>query len=389
MLLDRNTPMREVSVIGTGMIPFGKYPTTPFAELPRPAIMQAVRDSGVNVVEIQAAYCGTLYGGQAAGQRVLAGLGMTGIPIVNVENACSSGSTAIREAYIAIGAGLYDVAIAFGVDQLSTLGGGTIPLGFPDVEVQDGVIMPAVYAMRAQRHIADHGTSLRQLAGVAVKNRGHARHNANAQFRDPITVDQVLASRPIADPLTLLQCCPTGDGAAAVVLAAADVAERYPGEPVRILAASLQSGTHTEHPRDMSVSELTVRTADQAYAGAGLGPQDLDVIELHDAFTISELMYYEALGLCQAGDAGSLLDSGATALGGRHPVNPSGGLLSKGHPVGATGAAQVVEVVNQLRGRCGHRQVNDARIGLAHATGGGVAGFDHIACTIHVLRRAG
>jgi len=379
--------MRNVSIIGTGIIPFGKHRDVPIAELPRPAIRRAVIDSGAPASSIQAAYCGTLYGGQAAGQRVLAGLGMTGVPILNVENACSSGSSAVREAYIAVAAGVYDVALAFGFDQLSAFGGGAIPLGFPDPEVDQGVIMPAVYAMRAQRHMADHGTTREQLAAVAVKNRRHAQHNPTAQFRDPITVDEVLGSRAISDPLTLLQCCPTGDGAAAVVLAADDVASRYSATPVRIRAAVLQSGVHSTDPRDMALSTLTVSAAALAYETAGLGADELDVIELHDAFTIGELMYYEALGLCPPGEGGRLIDSGATRIGGKHPVNPSGGLLSKGHPVGATGAAQIVEVVNQLRGRCGARQVDGAQIGLAHATGGGVSGFDHIACTVHVLQR--
>jgi benzoylsuccinyl-CoA thiolase BbsB subunit len=197
----------------------------------------------------------------------------------------------------------------------------------------------------------------------------------------------VLASRPIADPFTLLQCCPTGDGAAAIVLCADTVAAQYRGDAVQVLASDLTSGRYTPGFRDMTIPEITVRGAKEAYEEAGLGPEDVDVAEVHDAFTIAELLYYEAFGFCPRGEAASLLESGATALGGRKVVNPSGGLLAKGHPVGATGAAQVVEIVRQLRGECGARQVDGAKVGLTHATGGGISGFDHGACSIHIFAR--
>jgi acetyl-CoA acetyltransferase len=219
---------------------------------------------------------------------------------------------------------------------------------------------------------------------VAVKNRRHGMLNPIARFCKPATLEEVLASRPVAEPLTLLQCCPAVvDGAAAVVVSA----KPGPGAsaPVRVLASVVQSGRLELGHVDMTEAEITARTARMAYEQAGVGPQDLSVVELHDAFTISELLYYEALGLCDRGGAIELLKSGATALGGRIPVNPSGGLLAKGHPPGATGVAQVVELCEQLQGQAGRRQVEGARIGLAQVTGGGIWGMDHAACAVHIL----
>ena len=320
-----------------------------------------------------------------SGQRVLKAIGLTGLPIVNVENACSSSSSAFREAWIAVASGLYDVALVIGVEKLTRFGGGTLPLEREDFEVAHGMVMPALYGMRAKRYMHDYGLTAEQLAGVAVKAHDHGALNADAQYRNRITVDEVMAARPIADPFTLLHCCPSGDGAAALVIAADSVASRYSSKPVRVLASELASGKYLTGYRDMTTPEITVRGAKEAYEMAGVGPEDVDVAEVHDAFTIAELLYYEALGFCERGDAARLLEDGETSLGGRIPVNPSGGLLSKGHPVGATGAAQMVEIVRQLRGECDERQVDGAKVGLTHCTGGGISGFDHGACSIHVF----
>jgi benzoylsuccinyl-CoA thiolase BbsB subunit len=206
-------------------------------------------------------------------------------------------------------------------------------------------------------------------------------------MRKTTTVEEVLGSRPIADPLTLFQCCPTGDGAAAAIVCAREVADRFDATPISIRASGLHSGRYTPGHRDMATAEITVGTARDVYEQAGIGPEDLDVVELHDAFTIAELMYYEALGLCGPGEAPGLLRRRDTSLGGSIPVNPSGGLLAKGHPIGATGTAQLVEVVRQLQGRCEDRQIEGARVGLIHATGGGISGLDHGACSIHILAR--
>ena len=378
--------LREVSVIGVGMSRFAKQPEVSIVDLTQAPILDALEDAGVAVGQVQAAYSGSVFGGSGLGQKVLKGIGISSIPILNLENACSSGSSAVREAWLGVASGMVDVTLAFGAEKLTALGGGAYPLS-DDIEADQGVLMPAVYAMRARRHMMEYGTSIEQLAKIAVKNHHNSVHNPRAQFQREYTIEEVLNSRMIADPLTILHCCPTGDGAAAVVLAATEIAPRLRGKPVKVRASVLQSGLFKNDFRDMTKSDLSYRAAAAAYEMAGLGPEDVDVAEVHDAFTIGELMYYEALGFCAPGDGGRLIDEGATEIGGRIPVNPSGGLLSKGHPVGATGVAQIVEIVNQLRGNCGPRQIAGARIGLTHCTGGGVAGFDHIACTIHLFEQ--
>lgn len=382
-----NAQMRSVSVIGTGMIKFGKYRGEAVAHMARPAVIEALKEAGVKQSQIQAIYSGAAISGWMAGQRIARETGMSGLPVINCENACSSSATAFREAWIAVATGIYDFALVLGVEQLTRLGGGTLPLDAEDIEVSNGMVMPGLYAMRAQRYMHDYGATEADLASVAVKARRHGALNPLAQIQTETTVEEVLGSRRISDPLTLLQCCPTGDGAAALVICASDVATRYNAQPVRVLGSHLASGRYMTGYRDMTIPEITVRCSRELYEEAGVGPEDLDVVECHDAFTIAELLYYEALGLCGRGEAVKLLHDGQTSLGGRVPVNPSGGLLSKGHPVGASGAAQMVEVVRQLQGRCGARQVADAKVGLTHVTGGGTYGFDHGACAIHLFGR--
>jgi len=322
-----------------------------------------------------------------AGQRILKIVGLTGLPIINIENACSSSSTAFREAWIAVAAGIYDAALVIGVEKLTKFGGGTLPLEKEDWEVAHGLVMPALYAMRARRYMHEYGLTEDQLAMVSVKARKHGGLNPDAQFRDPVTIEQVKQARPVADPLTLFHCCPSGDGAAAVVICSAEKARQYTTSPVRVLGSEINSGNYMTGFRDMTSPEITVRGAEQLYEEAGIGPEDVDLAEVHDAFAIAELLYYEALGFCAKGDAARLLEDGETSLGGRIPVNPSGGLLAKGHPIGATGVAQIVEIVRQLRGHCGDRQVEGAKIGLTHCTGGGISGFDHGVCSIHLFAR--
>jgi acetyl-CoA acetyltransferase len=377
--------LRDVAVLGTGIVPFGKHHTLSVPHLARPAVIDALEESGLRRSDIGTLYCGSALSGMMAGQRVARETGLTGIPIVNTENACSSGATAFREAMLAVGSGVVDYALVVGVEKLTRLGGGTLPLDQEDIEVINGQVMPGLYAMRAQRYLHDHGHTARDLAAVAVKARRHGALTPYAQFRTPTTLEEVLASRPIADPLTLLQCCPTGDGAAAVVIGPADATHCGKHQRIRVLGSHLASGRYVSGFRDMTVPEITVRCAGELYEEISLDPRDIDVLECHDAFTIAELLYYEALGLCRPGEAPSLLHSGATSLGGRNVVNPSGGMLSKGHPVGASGVAQMVEIVRQLQGRCGARQVSGAKLGLTHVTGGGTAGFDHGACCIHVF----
>jgi benzoylsuccinyl-CoA thiolase BbsB subunit len=379
--------MNGVSVIGVGMIPFGKYPDKNITDLGWPAVKAAIKDAGIDGKRIDAVYSGTSRGGAMMGQRIMGRIGLAGLPIINVENACSSSSSAFAQGVLAVGSGAYDVVLVIGVEKLTKYGGGTLPMDEDDWEIHLGLNMPALYAMRAQRYMHEYGLTPEQLAGVSVKNRKNGALNADAQMRKPVTVDEVLGSRMVADPFTLLQCCPTGDGAAAIVLASTKLAKQVRPDPVEVRASHVTSGRYMTGFRDMTSPEITVRGAKETFEEAGLGPQDIDVAEVHDAFSIAELLYYEAFGFCPRGEAAQMLTSGATSIGGRIPVNPSGGLLAKGHPVGATGAAQIVEIVRQLRGEAGARQVHGAKVGLTHATGGGISGFDHGACSIHIFQR--
>lgn len=379
--------LREVCVVGTGLVPFGKQPDKTLAEIAWPAVREAILESEIPPKQIDAVFCGTALGGMLAGQRIMKSLGISGMPIINVENACSSSSSALSVAWLSVASGQHDVVVVIGAEKLTKFGGGTLPLEREDWEVNQGMVMPALYAMRARRYMHEYRLTEAQLAQVSVKAHDHGALNPYAQIRKRVTLDEVMSARPVTDPFTLWHCCPTGDGAAAVVLAAGDIARRREAKPVRVAASEVTSGIYTDHYRDMTWAELTARGAKGAYEMAGIGPEDIDVAEIHDAFTIAELMYYEAFGFCERGGAYALLDSGATSLGGKRPVNPSGGLLSRGHPIGATGVAQAVEITRQLQGRAGDHQVEGARTGLTHATGGGIAGLDHGACSIHVFAR--
>ncbi|WP_299790418.1 thiolase family protein [uncultured Marivita sp.] len=376
------------TIIGAGMIPMGKHKTSSYVGLAVPAVRAALRACGLKPGDIQTVTCGHAFGGMLTGQRIVKEIGIGGVPVVNTDNACSGGATALHLATRDIAEGRADIVLAIGVDKLTQFGGGTLPLVEEDPEVARGMVMPALYAMRARRYLHERGETPELLAGVSVKARRHGAANPFAQFRKETTVEEVMASRPIAEPLTLLQCCPTGDGAAAAVV----VSERkrrelgLPGAAIR--ASVLHSGKATTGFRDMLTPEITFHSAAEAYEQAGMGADALDMVELHDAFSIAELIYYEALGLCPRGDSVKLLCDGATSYGGRLVVNPSGGLLAKGHPVGASGMAQAVEAFWHLTGQAGARQIDGARRALTHVTGGGISGMDHGACTIHILEAA-
>ncbi|MDZ5459505.1 thiolase family protein [Azohydromonas lata] len=379
--------MQEIYIHGGAMTRFGKHPGVLAPELAQQAIVKALDDAGVSRSEIQAVYCANVLGGMILGQLIVRDLGLKGIPVYNVENACASGATGVHLARHALLAQQYDTVLVLGIEQLTALGGGTIALQRndhkTDLYARAGMVLPAVYAMRGTRFLHERGATPADLAAVAVKNRRHGSLNEYAQQRSQTTLEEVLASRMIADPLTLLQCCPSQvDGAAAVVLGTRRRGER---RAVKVLSSAVVSGLREDARDDILDAEITARAARQAYEQAGVSPGDVNVVELHDAFTIAELLYYEALGLARRGEAVPLLRSGATALGGRVPVNPSGGLLAKGHPLGATGVAQMVEILWQLQGRAGARQVPGARIGLTQCTGGGIAGVDHAASSVHLL----
>lgn len=378
--------MQDIYLSGGAMTAFGRHPGVMAPELAQQAILKAVDDAGIGLKDIQAVYCANVLGGMILGQLIVRDLGLKGIPVYNVENACASGATGIHLARHALLAQQYDTVLVFGVEQLTALGGGTIPLQRNDHKTElyakAGMVLPAVYAMRGTRFLHERDATREDLAAIAVKNRYNGSLNEYAQQRTEVTSEEVLASRMIADPLTLLQCCPSQvDGAAAVIMT---THPRRP-KPVKVLSSVVVSGVREQADDDILDAEITARAARQAYEKASLGPQDVDVVELHDAFTIAELLYYEALGLAGHGEAVALLRSGATRLGGRVPVNPSGGLLAKGHPLGATGIAQMVEVMWHLQQRAGQRQVDGARIGLTQCTGGGIAGVDHAASSVHLL----
>ena len=374
--------MREVVVLGVGMHKFGRFLDKSLAQIGLEACLDALKDANLEWRDIPVAYCGHVFQGVTAGQRVCGELGHSGIPIINVENACASGSTALRLAHQSVAAGFYDIALAFGIEKMSR--------GMIDVSDREGFLgqaglqaLPSKYAMMARKHMKEYGLTLRQLALVSVKNHKHGCYNPYSQYQKEFTVEEIMDSRMICDPLTLLQCCPTGDGAAAAILCSEDVAKRYSRGPfVKIAASALSSQVYDRGEAD-GIAQITVKTGKDAYEMAGCGPGDLDLVELHDCFTMAEISHCESLGLCQKGEGGRLVEEGVTELGGRIPVNPSGGLLAKGHPLGATGVAQIVELVWQLRGQASQRQVEDAKIGLAHTMGGGSG----IACSVTILKR--
>jgi len=379
---------RRAFVVGTGMVPFGRFPELSHREFAWPALREAIIESGFTKPDIDVAYCGSVLGGMLTGQEILGKIGLTGLPVINIENACSSGATALGEAAARIESGKSDIALVLGVEMLSKLGGGPLPLSPDDWDAAHGLRMPGVYAMRAQRYLYEHDIRASALSEVSIKARENGARNPFAQMRTPVTLEEVEASRMIADPLRLLHCCPTGDGAAAVVLASKDrLKDSACDIPVEVCATVLHSGQFEPGPTSMVRSHVSTKSAAEAYEIAGIGPNDIDVAEIHDAFSIAELMYYEAFGFCRPGDAVRLLRSGETSMGGKHVINPSGGLLARGHPIGATGVAQIVEITRQLQGRCGAHQVANARVGLAHATGGGISGFEHGACAVTILKR--
>ena len=379
--------MTEVFVVGIGMTKFGKHPDRAVADLGTEAVLEAIRDADIDPRRIEAAYCGHVFQGMVAGQRVLAQTGLAGIPLTNVEDACSSGAVAIREASLAIRAGEHDVVLALGMEHLTTRFRGALTPAEDDLEASVGLTMPAIYAMRARRHMEEFGTTRRQLALVSVKNKRNASLNPLSQFQKPVSVEEVITSRPIAEPLCLYDCSPVSDGAAAVILCSDRRLRQLTRRrrPIRLAAAALRTGEVESGLPSMAFEPLTRRTAEAAYEQAGVGPKEIGLAEVHDCFTIAEVLRVEGLGLFPVGEYPVRLERGEADIGGALPVNPSGGLLGKGHPLGATGVAQVVELVRQLRGEAGPRQVAGARVGLAHCRGGKAAGVEGAACTVNIL----
>jgi acetyl-CoA acetyltransferase len=380
---------REAIVVAVGMVPFAKRIRGSVDTIAAQAVLDLFRTSDVTQSMIGEAYVGSAKGGSLVGQRALRFAGVaTGIPIYNVENACASSAVAFQLAYRSVGMGNTNAALVVGVDQLSSLPKGSLPVQATEWDGHNRINNLAIYAMRAQRYLHETDATVTDLAAVSVKSRAFASQNPYAQHRSPTTVEEVLGSRPVADPLTLFQCSSKSDGAAAVVVMERGYAESLGLTGPTVLAAEVRSGTFSMQERDITKPDITARASTAAYVAAGMDPSDLDVVELHDAFSIAELLYTEELGLCPDGEGASFLASGASSSleAPGSVVNPSGGLLSRGHPIGATGAAQIVELTRQLTGTAGIRQKTDARIGLAHVTGGGASGFDNGACAVTILR---
>jgi acetyl-CoA acyltransferase len=386
--------MREVSIIGVGMTRFGKWLERSMEDLGREAVWNAIEDANVPPKEIQVAYVGNGLAPQLTelkgtiGQHVLTQAGLFGIPVINVENACSSGSTALRGAFLEVAAGNADVALALGVEKLfcGDTARSAAAMAQGTALAKLGFMFVGLYSMQLRRWVEKFGVTKEQFAKVVVKNSYNGSLNPYAQFRKPLTVQDVLNSRVVAEPLTQFMCSTMGDGAAAAIVCAKELALKYTPKPlVDIAACELVSGTFT-FPDEEHVP-ITVRAAQRAYEKAGIGPLDVNVAEVHDGMAPAELLLYEELGFCKEGEAGRMIDEGRTALTGSIPVNPSGGLAAKGHPVGATGLAQIAEIVWQLRGEAGERQVtNNPRVGLTE-NAGGWSSDDNAACAVTILKR--
>ncbi len=399
--------MREVAIVGVSMIKFGRYPDRDFSDLAAQAGLEALKDAGAQMKDVEALFSGNLNATSGSGQRILKQMGQTGIPVVNVANACATGSTALREAFFAVASGAYEMVMAVGSEQMGKAGllgaGRGDPATSPEGRV-GSFLMPAVFGMAGMEHSRAYGTQQEHFALASVKNHYHSVNNPLAQYQKESPLDEVMNSRVIAYPNTLLMCCPTGDGAAAAIVCSMEKARQFTTQPIKIAASVLTSDPWTDRALTLpDINTLTRNAAKIAYEQAGVGPEDLSQVELHDCFATAELLHYENLGLCGDGEAGKHVASGAPWNGNKIPtkyeedvapfvdktykpkttavVNASGGLLSKGHPLGATGVANVAEIVWHLRGQAGARQVENSKVGLAHVIGLGSA------CTIHILQK--
>jgi acetyl-CoA acetyltransferase len=407
--------MRKVAIVGAGMTRFGKYLDRGLKDLGREAVEGALDSAGVDKSVVQVAVVGNAAAGLVTGQEmvraevILREMGLGGIPMVNTENACASSSTAFHLAWLYVASGMYDIALALGVEKLyhedkrrsfAAIGAAV------DVEIMQKIIAAAsadrkaegdkkdagagagesrslfmdLYAALARDHMRRYGTTKEQYARIAEKNHFNGSLNPHAQYRERYTLDEILASPPVADPLTRLMCSPIGDGAAATLLCSEEKARQLTTKPVWVRASVLTTG-QDHAPGEPGIGD---RAAAAAYEMAGLGPEDVSLAEVHDATAPAELVLYEELGFCPRGEGGRLIDSGDTALGGRLPVNTSGGLISKGHPIGATGTAQIYEIFLQLRSEAGERQVKDAKVGLTENGGGMIRGENAVA-SVHIL----
>ena len=376
--------MRDVAIIGVGCTKFGEMWDRSFRDIVVEAGAQAVEDAKLNGEEIEAMYVGNMSGGQFVNQEHIgslvadfSGLASTfHIPSTRVEAACASGGLALRNAVIAVASGYHDVVVAAGVEKMTDVETGVTVDALASAADREwegfmGATFPALYAMVARLHMHRYGTTREQLAQVAVKNHHNAVNNPRAQFRNEITIDTVINSTMVADPFTLFDCSPITDGAAAVIVAPADEAKKYTDSPVYVLGAGQATDTISLHNRaDFCTFAASVMAGKRAYEMAKVTPDDIDLCEVHDCFTIAEILAIEDLGFFRKGQGGPATLAGETAIGGKIPINTSGGLKACGHPVGATGIKQAVECVEQLRGTAGKRQVKGAKVAMTHNVGG-------------------
>ena len=373
--------MREVAVIGVGMQKWGELWEKSTRDIFVESALIAMDDCGVD--KLDAMYVGSMSPGMFTAQEHIGSLladylGQSSIPATRVESACASGGLAFRAAYMDVASGMSDIVLAGGVEKMTDISGGDATHALATAadmqwEGLSGVTFPGLYAMLAVAHMDKYGTTREQLAAVAVKNHHNGSRNPRAQFPMEITIEGVIDSVKVADPLNILDCSPITDGAAAVILVPADRVKEFTGKKpgVKVIGTGHATDTIALHDReDLTTLEAVTKAADRAYKMAGKGPKDIDFAEVHDCFTIAEIIATECLGFFERGKGGPAVESGETAVDGRIPVNPSGGLKSKGHPVGATGIAQIVEITEQLRGESGDRQVKNARVGLAQNMGG-------------------
>lgn len=378
--------MREVAIVGAGMTRFGELWGSSLRDMFVEAATEALTAAGADRVD--SIYVGCMSGGQFVGQEHLGPLmadhlGMTGVAAVHVESACASGGVALRQAFMDVALGASDLCLATGIEKMNDGADVTNVLATAadqELEVYYGVTFPGLYAMIARAHMHQHGTTEEDLSWVSVKNHRHGSKNPKAQFPAEFTLEQVMSSSLVAEPLRLLHCSPVSDGAAAVLLCPLDMAKQFTDRPVKIVASGLATGTLTLADRaDPAFLDSVQKSAERAYKMAGVGPRDINVAEVHDCFSIAEICCIEALGFVEKGKGGPAAKDGFTAIGGCIPVNTSGGLKSKGHPVGATGIAQAIEIFQQLRGEAGERQVENARVGLTQNMGGsGASSVVHI-----------
>jgi acetyl-CoA acetyltransferase len=380
--------MKDVAVLGVGMHRFGMWQDKSNADMGREAGLAALDDAGLSFRDVQAAYVGYIFAPVMSAARTMKEFGLSGLPVQHVENASATGSAAFREACFAVASGRHDVVMVLGFDKMTAMIQSSAQNTDP-AWLEDSILPAGFFAMWATRRMHERGTKPEHLAAIAAKNFNNGALNPMSQRQptEPVTVEKVLASRMVAWPLTAMMSCPIGDGAACAIVGRPEIARRLrPGRPVvKVLASALQTERyergHLFIGPVVGPARMSIDTSRAVYEEAGLGPEDMDLVQVHDAFAIEELEYYELLGLCREGEAEASIERGDFARGGRVAVSTDGGLIARGHPGGPTGLAQIWETTLQLRGEAGKRQVDGARIGMCHMMGGGSV------CAIHILAR--